>query len=379
VLLTIVGAALALVAVAAPWWARYVIHDGHAVPMLPATGGSVVAGEFPCPPTLADDEYPGGPDELPEGPIAVRACPASELVVPRVDVALTTGLDDLVALVNGQQDQDLDGECPDDDGLSYQLSFQYADGSVQSVEGNLYGCQFTTVGGRQRVGADQVWAAYVDLLVAQGGKTPAASLPAGACWPADSSIRSVLTLWLTPSDYGAGAVCVLEGRELRSAPLPAGLVNRITAREPEEPGSCADARSTAWAVVATSWSDLLSVEIDCLTPYGDRLRAIVENAKPVPIPAPDASTPPEIVALTLDQLRATGHREAAAGLWVEPDAADLAGSMCGPYLLRSLHADVDGWEFAVWVDSSCDNGLGWTMVRDATTDPWRILRYGAAD
>jgi len=132
-----------------------------------ATGGTAIAGEpYACPPRPPKHRTSDAPgDQVPEGALLARLCASGVGTTwqPPAD-ALTTDVDALVRAVNDQELLPDSQPCTMELGPAYTLTFQYADGSTVTVQGELFGCRALTVGDATYRGADQVHDRFLALL-----------------------------------------------------------------------------------------------------------------------------------------------------------------------------------------------------------------------
>jgi hypothetical protein len=152
--------------------------DGGSAPVATspsATGATAIAGEpYACPPKPPKHRTSDAPgDQVPEGALLARLCVAGVGTTwqPPAD-ALTSDVDALVRVVNDQEVLPDSQPCTMELGPAYTLTFQYADGSTVTVQGELFGCRALTVGDATYRGADQVHDRFLGFLHQQRRAEP---------------------------------------------------------------------------------------------------------------------------------------------------------------------------------------------------------------
>jgi len=149
-------------------------------------------------------ELPDQPFECPsgDGPVEPRATPTDGTIAPGAVLArvcpiqpegtawappldaLTSDVDAVASTVNRLPVAEDRMPCNDDLGPAYLMVFQYPDGNIVQVRGDLYGCQLVSFGSLERQGAGDALKAYFAALAAQRGQSrppPTSSLPTPAC------------------------------------------------------------------------------------------------------------------------------------------------------------------------------------------------------
>jgi hypothetical protein len=211
--------------------------------------------------------------EITEGAVRARICP----VVPEAEgvgwqppadaLVSSAALDELAHLVGGLETADPLGACTMELGPAYTLTFEYADGRLATVTGELYGCRPVTVGGQTFLGAVEVKDAYFEALLQQRATMtppPVQAAPAcdtqgfgpqGSLLPLDGSIRFVKVAAceynLTGALIGSGVLIDAEVAEF----------NRqfaATLLQPSEGGptvTCAMSERDLRLVAISTWGD----------------------------------------------------------------------------------------------------------------------------
>lgn len=326
------------------------------------------AVEATCPPR---DQEPTGPGTLPTGAITVRLCQGPGMAFQAPADALTTGVGDLVELVNAQPEGARDPMCTMDLGVGYQLVFGYPDGEQRAVSGELYGCHELRVGAVARTNPEAPYRRFIRSLRDQrADQTPPAD---AASRPGCASEHSPIA---RPAEMVAATLCVRYPTATEAEPvaidvpdadLPALLddwTRRDAAYDPEAP--------QLDLVGETAWGDRTSRYLD-LTRWApgpeaqivlDRLLDRAER----PAPQVDASSSAgEVVAAYVDLLNAHDTAGATA-LWHRLGTADLPEGYTridykleGVRPLRTISA---------YPDATAVRALYREVVRDADT-PYR--------
>ena len=129
----------------------------------------VVAGAFRCPDAQAPVTTEPADDTLPSGARAALLCFHDNHVawIPP-SATLTTGLDDLVGLVNAQRvhDPSSDVGCGGVGAPAWTMVFRYQSG-IRTISGDNGGCWDLLVGHTQRFGSREVYDAYLHALLEQ--------------------------------------------------------------------------------------------------------------------------------------------------------------------------------------------------------------------
>ena len=231
--------------------------------------------EAGCPEPSSELRLPGG--DLPKGATHVRLCPgppqtghdgsrvANDVQGP-ADL-LTTGVDDLVALVNDQDDVEGDPLCSSDSGPEVAYWFGYAGGDWRAVQHGSYGCDALRVGERaHRLGGDKLALAFTEALLAQReGAAPPVTTVVAQCLSPRLTPRSALAR--ADLDVTSARRCVsTRPGTVRTAWLPAELVARVNAEL--WPGVTHRSRRACttvngeWIDGVTAWGDRVAWAID---------------------------------------------------------------------------------------------------------------------
>lgn len=228
-----------------------------------------------CPDPSTALRFPEG--DLPAGATRVRLCPGPPLTnydgTPAfVDVQgpadmLTTGVDELVRLVNDQADADGDLVCSSDGGPEVAYWFGYADGDWRAVQHGSYGCDLLRVGHRnRRLGGDVLALAFTEALLSQRAQAgPPDTTPAARCLAPHKTPRTALAS--ADLDVASALRCVsTRPGTVRTATLPAELVAQLNAEL--WPGATQRSRQACstgngeWIEGVTAWGDLVAWAID---------------------------------------------------------------------------------------------------------------------
>lgn len=328
------GAALAMVAVVVP------LTLGGSGSPAPApdvpTPAPTSTPESECPPP---DTEPAGAGTLPEAAVSVRLCDGPGIGFDEPDDALVTGVDELVRVVNAQEVTGPPRVCQTDLGTGYLLAFEYADGTVRSVTGELYGCHQLVVGATVRTHPERPWQRFIELLRTQrAASTPPAGL---ATRPSceDPSVETGIGISPTgrPDDMVSAILCVRYQTATEHRPLPIDvssadlqvlLADRAARTHPAPPAGDCGPDTPSWRLVGrTAWGDLTVVDAWCGQwgdgrghywdpgPQAQRVldRLVAEAGTPTPT-IDAASSAADVVAAYVDLLNA-GDRKGAAALW----------------------------------------------------------------
>jgi hypothetical protein len=180
---------------------------------------------------------------------------------------LTTGVDELVALVNEQEDVGDGVTCEGDAGPEVVYWFGYPGDEWRAVQHGSYGCDLLTTGSDdQRVGGDALAKEFAAALLAQRREeTPPATTVAATCRAPYPSPRTVLAV--ADLDVVAARRCVLvRPGTVRAATLPSDLVASVNADL--WPGMTGRSRrlcasgSTEWLEGVTAWGDRVAWAVD---------------------------------------------------------------------------------------------------------------------
>lgn len=403
----VVGVAAALV-VAVPALGIATLGGGGDDPV--ATPGPSQSGvAVDCPPLPEDGAGDTGPGTLPEGAVAVRLCTGQGHGFQEPGELLTTGVDELVDLVNAQPVTGPSEVCTMDLGIGYRLAVGYPGGEVRVVAGELYGCRALTVGDTVRADPEKVWNRTIGLLRAQRAATePPADVaaPPLACEPAEGSPDGIETSPVArPGEMTSAIACVryesASTRPVRAVEVPAGdlrvlmadLAERDARQHRYEP--CGPDVPSVALVGATAWGDRTALWSSCgvfETPGGGwapspRAQAIIDRLVAeagAVLPSVDASsTASQVVAAYVDLVNA-GDREAAAALWVgdaqlPPEGLRIGFKGGNERPLRSVSSWRDAvsveavyWEYDEEGASGDDDEVRFLVVRDSDDAPYRI-------
>jgi len=382
------------------------------------------AGAFVCPPPPADQAVGGplaGPDTLPDGAIAAGLCFEGGLPWQAPEDSLSTGLQQIVDLINHLPVQPPPGGCPADLGPTWALLFKYPGGGTQLVRGRSYGCGGVDVGGvtrGDRETGDDPLRMFQDLLWEQRilSRAPQIPVKAPACDHAFFEDGPGLTMmtWPSPLQLSRGAVCwryathsqqPMNSSELSRDDLDI-LVEDFNAHASD--GNPPNQSCTQVVTVAidgiTPWNDELRMDSSCGYFYiydGEKSRwwkpdqqsqAILDrviSSNPLEIPLPSADTAPDEVVNAWVDLFDNDRPERASQLWVG-DEPSLVG-------VDRIELKVDGVSTvdpapgtaasayknvmsvtALYLEVPADADYrerAFTLVRNSSDEPWRILSY----
>lgn len=224
-----------------------------------------------------DEPYADLPDEVPEGATSARLCPGGGTAMDLPADVLSTGVDDLVATVNAQPEQDTsDGyACTADAGFGYRIKFDYPDGSTFLISAGFYGCDSVVAGDGYRDGPGVVLTRFVDLVAAQreGQSPPKPSVEGDLrCqtpgWPPEVPRLGA------PEDAVAAALCRAtetdQGWVTSSSPVREGelrvLVDDLATHQVSaDRRRCPGADPVNWLVASTAWGDRVEIYEECGT------------------------------------------------------------------------------------------------------------------
>ena len=183
-------------------------------------GSVTVTGSIRCPDPRAEpaDVVDNG-DTLPTGAHAALLCLHDNNMPwapPRG--ALTTGLDDLVGVVNDQEVHQpaADEACGGVGAPAWTMVFRYADGT-RAITGDNGGCWDLRVGSTERFGSKKVFEAYLQALVRQRAHEHPRPFDARPpLCPARVDLGSFAPV-ADASTARAGTLCVLERRSNRTS------------------------------------------------------------------------------------------------------------------------------------------------------------------
>ncbi len=421
--------AVAVIAVAAPLGLTTFTGDdsGPTPPPTADRSGETPAApdELTCP-AVRTDGAPAvdltGPDELPEGAIAVRLCfPAGFISTQAPIDALTTGVAKVVGSVNALPVEPTPNGCPADGGRTWQLVFQYPDGGTQAVEGASHGCGGVSVGTvirGSRATAERPLNRFISLLLAQRASGSPATPPTvdltcqGGPDDPDAGL-SALPL-RTPIDFDHAVLCwsfAIESDQptLQAAIDPADLAvlladlnaNTTTTSTVPTDRACAPTVPNFTILGVTSWGDRMALDGWCSEfnlygrtpaywkpgPESQRILDTIVAANPLQIQLPDGGTPPDQVVTRWADLVTAGD-DRADEMWagtppafsgrieVRPEDrrrfAPIADTPAAAYekvveqmaLLRQVPSD-GGW--------SEYHEYRFVLVRNGSDEAWQIL------
>jgi hypothetical protein len=245
----------------------------------------------PCPRWDADPSYPVG--AVPAGATSIRVCPGEETEqAPRFTAAiaaprdaLTSGVDDLVTLLNDLPDWEglpEDTYCTSEGRPRIHYVLGYPDGSTRSVTYGYGTCHlleleapgpFPTAGTIAKQDGAPFMAAVTDGLLAQrsGGQPPAGVPAAPRCVP---NTRDVTTMPTADLELASAALCVLDGDRWRRAVLAPELVARLSdeyAVTSTDPAECT-VPFTGKVVGWSTWGDPVELQLgaECTMPGSPR-------------------------------------------------------------------------------------------------------------
>lgn len=228
-----------------------------------------------CPDAATELRLPEG--DLRQGATRVRLCPGPPLTdlngeptggdIQAPADLLTTGVGDLVSLVNRQEAVQGDIDCTFDGGPVLAYWFGYPDGDWRAVEFGSYGCNLLSLGrGLRRRGGVELATAFTDALVSQrlGQPAPAGSQQVSCpAWP--GAPHSALVL--DDVDLAAATWCVSpHPRRVRESAMAADLVQRLNAELwpglPTKSVRPCGETTTSWIEGRTPWGDAVGYGID---------------------------------------------------------------------------------------------------------------------
>jgi len=187
-------------------------------------GPAVLDASFHCPGAHSSARGDGGSDTLPTGATAARLCLRDNHTPWAPPLGLvTTDLDSLVAVVNGQRifHERPDVGCGGVGGPSWFMVFRYRNGT-RTISGDNGGCWDLLVGPTQRFGSTNVFQAYLRALLRQRHEQGAPEVPpmAPRCPVRTSAAEPQLFLGVVspvadPRLVAAGTWCRRVGRSWR--------------------------------------------------------------------------------------------------------------------------------------------------------------------
>ncbi len=148
--------------------------------------GELLDEPFECP-TGAGPAGPIGTSPegtIPSGAVLARVCAVQQDGVDWVPPpdALTMDVDSVIKTLNELPVAEDRMGCDEDLGPAYVMVFQYPDGHMVQVRGDLYGCKLVSFGALERLGAADALHAYFDALADQRRHArPASAIPTPRC------------------------------------------------------------------------------------------------------------------------------------------------------------------------------------------------------
>ncbi|KQW46071.1 hypothetical protein ASC77_19450 [Nocardioides sp. Root1257] len=299
---------------------------------------------FTCPAPRAQADT----DTVPAGATAVHLCAGSGTGFDAPTDALVTDVDELAGVVNRQPLVTAPGQnvCQTDLGPGYVLAFEYADGSIVPVGGDLYGCHELRVGTSTRGHPERPWSRFIALLRAQRAASRVAPrIPhRPACGDQRFDTGRGISPVAGPDEMVAATLCVSYQTETehdpQGVPVPARdlailLADRASHHDPVSTEDC-DPDTPSWELVgATAWGDLVTADGWCGAwndgrgiggPPGPAAQRVLDRLvghTGRPVPTVDAtSTAEQVVAAYVDLLNADLRDEALA-LWHPLGTPDL--------------------------------------------------------
>ena len=253
--------------------------------LLAACGGRSAADSPPapvpagleegCPEPTTELRFPGG--DLPPGATQVRLCPDPLLTDyngESIGVAiqapadlLTTGVAQLVTLVNGQPGVERSTPCNADAGPELVYWFGYPGGDWRAVQLGSNGCNHLTVGeDLRREGGVELATAFTEALVSQREDEPAPGPGGAVSCPAWPGVNPHSALVLPDVDLSVATWCVSpRSPRVREAVAPPDLVSKLTAELwpglPTRTHPCGEA-ALSWIEALTPWGDSVGFSID---------------------------------------------------------------------------------------------------------------------
>jgi hypothetical protein len=243
------------------------------------TSAPVPAGlETRCPERTTELRFPQG--DLPAGATQVRLCPGPPMTVddpPGTAIQapadlLTSGVRELVDLVNEQEAVEGGLECTSDEGPVLAYWFGYPDGEWRAVQLDSYGCNVLTLGhDLLRRGGTELATAFTEALVTQRDSQEAPGTTQQATCPASPHSIPHSGLVLGEVELASAAWCVSpRPGQVREVAIPPDLVQRLGAglwpgMATKSRGPCTEAVSS-WIEGRTAWGDAVSYGIG---PCGD--------------------------------------------------------------------------------------------------------------
>lgn len=299
---------------------------------------------FTCPAPRAQADT----DTVPAGAAAVHLCPGSGTGFDAPSDALVTDVDELAGVVNRQPLVTAPGQnvCQTDLGPGYVLAFEYADGSIVPVGGDLYGCHELRVGTSTRGHPERPWSTFISLLRTQrAASTIAHRIPhRPACGDQRFDTGSGISPVAGPDEMVAATLCVSYDTTIehdpQGVPVPADdlavlLADRARHRDPVGTEGC-DVDTPSWVLVGSSaWGDLVTADGWCGVwndgrgiggPPGLEAQRVLDRLlghTGRPLPTIDtSSTAADVVAAYVDLLNAD-DRDGALTLWHPLGTPDL--------------------------------------------------------
>ncbi|MFC6342230.1 hypothetical protein ACFP8W_09595, partial [Nocardioides hankookensis] len=286
-------------------------------------------------------------ETVPAGAVAVHLCQGTGAGFDTPSDAMVTDVDELADVVNQQTPQAPPKGCELDLGIGYLLAFEYADGRIVPVGGDLYGCHELRVGTSTRAHPERPWSRFIALLRAQRAQRArlAPQLRARpACGDQQSDSGTGTSPVARPDEMMVATLCVSyetetdhdpQGVPVSADDLAVLLADRADHHEPVSNDEC-PVDTPSWVLVGTTrWGDLVTADGWCGIwndgrgiggPPGPEAQRVLDRLvrhTGRPVPAVDASsTAEQVVAAYVDMLDADLRDEALA-LWHPLGTPDL--------------------------------------------------------
>lgn len=324
--------------------------------------------EISCPAT--PDEEPSGPGTLPGGATAVRLCSGPGVPFDAPDDALTTGVEDLVDLVNAQPERDGQPMCTMDLGRDYALVFGYPDGTTRTVTGQLYGCHDLQVGSVTRTNPEAPFELFVRSLRDQRAalEPPADAASTPVCGTDDTMGDGSPVA--RPEEMVVGTLCVLHESKGADEVVPVEVPEEDLAlllTDGHVSGGGFPGGPTLVLVGKSAWGDVTSRLLSAGWTPGPEAQAVLDDliaqTEP-PAPRLDAgSSAAEVVAAYVDLLN-RGDRAEASALWQSQVPVRLpAGYLRVDWFLLDVRPLP---RISAWRDATAVVGVYREVVRDAS-------------
>jgi len=421
------GAALVAAAIVVPF-ALTRGGDTRTTPQ-PATSSTpaVVAGDFACPdspgPRKMLNPDPGAATLAP-GAIGVRLChPGGFPWQPPAD-ALTHDVGSLISAINDLPPSTSNGVCTLEDGLTWAMSFQYAEGHTRLIEGVTYSCGGVQLGTHSRGSAGDASRVLDQFREALSLQRKDQQPPVVAVVGMDLQCNQPNPEWGPggslmglgdPVELSRAVLCWRHETEsdLPSSEAPISsadlqvLLDDLNHRRPGPEVTeqeCVGPDVIHYRILGVNaWGDRLSLDGYCgafdlsgsnsdvwrPAPETQAIFARLVSAQPLEIPSPTADTAPDGVLQAWVDLLNNGLAERADQLWVDPAIADRPGDDIDHLQMKTEEVrptTAEGYAQAriamalyrevpkdgSWVDF---HERAFTLVRNSSDEPWRILSY----